>query len=44
VPVPDTAYVNNSYSKTVTPITTAANTPGEPIKVGDEPSDIAIKP
>src|SRR4029077_19326730 len=39
-----TAYVTNYESNTVTPITTATNTAGKPIKVGSRPSGIAITP
>jgi YVTN family beta-propeller protein len=39
-----TAYVANWTSGTVTPIATAANTAGSPIKVGAEPATIAITP
>jgi YVTN family beta-propeller protein len=39
-----TAYVTNADSGTVTPISTATNRPGKPIKVGREPVGIAITP
>jgi YVTN family beta-propeller protein len=38
------AYVVNEGSNTVTPISTATNTAGKPIKVGQGPSAIAITP
>ena len=41
---PPTAYVVNSDSGTVTPITTATNTPGRPIRVGEGPLAIAVTP
>jgi YVTN family beta-propeller protein len=39
-----TAYVGNEFAKTVTPIDTATNKPGKPIKVGSFPDAIAITP
>lgn len=39
-----TAYVVNSGSDTVTPISTATNTAGKAIKAGSEPWVIAITP
>jgi DNA-binding beta-propeller fold protein YncE len=39
-----TVYVANGSTDTVTPITTASNTPGKPVKVGNEPWVIAITP
>jgi len=39
-----TAYVANIDSETVTPISTATNRPGKPIKVGHGPDGIAIIP
>ena len=39
-----TAYVTNAGSDSVTPIRTAANTAGTPIKVGSIPVGIAITP
>lgn len=39
-----TAYVVNSNDDTVTPISTATNTPGTPIPVGGAPLAIAITP
>ncbi len=39
-----TAYVVNSGSGTVTPISTATNTAGKAIKVGPGPVAIAITP
>jgi YVTN family beta-propeller protein len=39
-----TAYVPNEGSGTVTPITTATNTPGSPIPVGLDPHSIVITP
>jgi YVTN family beta-propeller protein len=39
-----TAYVANVFSGTVTPIDTATNTAGTPIKVGYEPVVVAITP
>jgi YVTN family beta-propeller protein len=39
-----TAYVPNVGSDTVTPISTATNKPGKPIKVGAEPGLLAITP
>ena len=39
-----TAYVSNAGSGTVTPISTATNTPGTPIPVGAEPGPIVISP
>ena len=41
---PVTAYVVNTGSGTVTPISTATNTAGPPIPVGAGPKDIAITP
>ena len=41
---PNTAYVGNSFSESVTPIDLATNTPGEEIKVGVNPKGIAITP
>ena len=41
---PATAYVVNNVSDTVTPIETATDTAGPPIRVGHDPSDIAITP
>ena len=38
------AYVVNEGSNTVTPISTATNTAGKPIKVGQGPRAIAITP
>ncbi len=37
-------YVVNAKTSTVTPITTATNTPGRPITVGADPGAIAITP
>ena len=37
-----TAYVVNSNDDTVTPISTATNTPGTPIAVGGTPDAVAI--
>jgi len=37
-----TAYIANAGSATVTPIRTATNTAGNPIKVGVRPAAIAI--
>src|SRR5258707_6836803 len=39
-----TAYAVNSGSGTVTPISTATNKPGKPIKVGKDPFALAITP
>jgi hyaluronoglucosaminidase len=39
-----TAYVVSIGAGTVTPISTATNTPGRPIKVGAHPFAIAITP
>jgi YVTN family beta-propeller protein len=39
-----TLYVANINSNTVTPVTTATNTAGKPIKVGSRPREIAITP
>ncbi len=39
-----TAYVVNGISNTVTPVNTATNTPGRPIKVARFPQSIAITP
>ncbi|MFI5068585.1 MAG: YncE family protein, partial [Streptosporangiales bacterium] len=39
-----TIYVANNSSGTVTPISTATNTPGPAIKVGSNPQDIAVTP
>src|SRR5258708_27531265 len=39
-----TAYVANLVSNTVTPIATATNKPGKPIKVGNYPAAITITP
>jgi YVTN family beta-propeller protein len=39
-----TAYVTNSGSGTVTPITVATNTPGSPITVGSNPYAVAVTP
>ncbi len=39
-----TAYVTNSMAGTVTPITTATNTPGKPIEVGRLPVALVIAP
>jgi len=41
---PFTVYVLNQGSGTVTPISTATNTAGKPIKVGHSPCSIAIAP
>ena len=41
---PVTAYVANSGSGTVTPIATRTNTARRPIRVGSDPSAIAITP
>jgi len=41
---PVTAYVVNSGDGTVTPVNTATNRPGRPIRVGLSPVDIAITP
>ncbi|HLQ55418.1 MAG TPA: hypothetical protein VK162_14255 [Streptosporangiaceae bacterium] len=38
------AYVLAMFAGTVTPIATATDTPGKPIKVGRIPSAIAITP
>ena len=40
----DLAYVANDGSGTVTPITTATNTAGKPVKVGLHPGQIVITP
>jgi YVTN family beta-propeller protein len=37
-------YVANPDAGTVTPITTATNTPGKPIKVGKGPFALVIAP
>ena len=37
-----TAYVANYYSGTVTPITTATNRAGKPIRIAEGPGTIAI--
>ena len=37
-------YVSNGRGDTVTPIATATNTPGKPIKMGKRPRTIAITP
>jgi YVTN family beta-propeller protein len=39
-----TLYVVNGDSGTVTPISTATNRPGRPVRVGLSPVDIAITP
>jgi YVTN family beta-propeller protein len=39
-----TVYVTGGYYGTVTPISTAADTAGAPIRVGRDPRDIAITP
>ena len=39
-----TIYVANFDSGTVTPISTATNTAGRPVKVGREPFAVAITP
>ena len=39
-----TVYVANTVSGTVTPIATATNVPGVPIKVGSGPDGVAITP
>src|SRR5580698_3339310 len=41
---PATAYVVNNGSKTVTPVNTATNVAGKPIKVGSDPDPIAVTP
>ena len=41
---PNTAYVGNSFSESVTPIDLATNTPGAEIKVGKGPNGVAITP
>jgi YVTN family beta-propeller protein len=43
-PLGKTAYVVNYGSNTVTPITTATNIAGQPIKVGKAPYGIVITP
>lgn len=39
-----TAYVANSFSGTVTPIDTATNTAGKPIRVGAHPQAVVVTP
>jgi hypothetical protein len=40
--LPPTGYVVSFYPATATPISTAINTAGKPIKVGSPPDAIAI--
>ena len=41
---PPTAYIANSNSNTLTPISTATNKAGKPIWVGENPFEIAMMP